>query len=205
MIAPVSEWDPFDLLSERDSTRGANPDLALAAAEPGLPVIGVVLVEPYAPEFPDRDRQGAARRAVESLLASVPAARVRIDTRLDVNRTQLRTPGEVESMIARMDAIVTTRLRGLVLALKNSVPALAVDPVAGWVQDQASGRGARLARDQAGRPAGPGRSASHARVLPWRGGPATRPPLRRAGSHPAREPARRIRRSPERRPRVGGV
>ena len=131
MIAPLSEWNPFDLLFERDSTRGANPDLALAAGEPRLPVIGVVLVEPYAPEFPDRDRQEAARGAVESLLASVPAARVRIDTRLDVNRTQLRTPGEVESLIARMDAVITTRLHGLVLALKNGVPAVAIDPVAG--------------------------------------------------------------------------
>jgi hypothetical protein len=131
MIAPLSEWNPFDVLFERDSSRGANPDLALAAAEPRLPVIGVVLVEPYAPEFPDRDRQTAARGAVESLLASVPAARVPIDTRLDVNETGLRTPGEVESLIARMDAIVTTRLHGLVLAIKNGVPALAVDPVSG--------------------------------------------------------------------------
>jgi Polysaccharide pyruvyl transferase len=131
MIAPLSEWNPFDFLFERDSTRGANPDLALVAAEPGVPVIGVVLVEPYTAEFPDRDRQDAARGAVGSLLASVPAARVSIDTRLDVNQTQLRTPGEVESLIARMDAIVTTRLHGLVLALKNGVPALAIDPVSG--------------------------------------------------------------------------
>jgi hypothetical protein len=131
MIAPVSEWNPFDVLFERDSTRAANPDLALAAAEPRVPVIGVVLVEPYTPEFPDRDRQDAARGAVESLLASVPAARVPIDTRLDVNQTQLRTPGEVESLIATMDAIVTTRLHGLVLAIKNGVPALAIDPVSG--------------------------------------------------------------------------
>jgi Polysaccharide pyruvyl transferase len=131
MIAPVSEWNPFDVLFERVSTRCANPDLALAAAEPRLPVIGVVLVEPYAPEFPYRDRQTAARDAVESLLASVPAARVRIDMRLDVNRTGLRTPGEVESLIARMDAILTTRLHGLVLVIKNGVPALAIDPVGG--------------------------------------------------------------------------
>jgi hypothetical protein len=131
MIAPLSDWNPFDVLFERDSTRAANPDLALVAAEPRVPVIGVVLVEPYAPEFPDRDRQDAARGAVESLLASVPAARVSIDTRLDVNQTQLRTPAEVESLIARTDTVVTTRLHGLVLAIKNGVPALAIDPVSG--------------------------------------------------------------------------
>jgi Polysaccharide pyruvyl transferase len=131
MIAPVSEWNPFDVLFERDSSRGANPDLALAAAEPHVPVIGVVLVEAYTPEFPDRDRQDAARGAVESLLTSVSAARVPIDTRLDVNQTGLRTPAEVESLIARVDAVVTTRLHGLVLAIKNGVPALAIDPVSG--------------------------------------------------------------------------
>jgi Polysaccharide pyruvyl transferase len=131
MIAPVSEWNPFDVLFERDSTRRVNPDLALMAAGPRLPVIGVVLVEPYEPEFPDRDRQDAARRAVEALLESVSAARVPIDTRLDVNQTRLRSPGEVESLIARMDAVVTTRLHGLVLAIKSGVPALAIDPVSG--------------------------------------------------------------------------
>jgi hypothetical protein len=131
MIAPLSEWNPFDVLIERDSTRATNPDLALVAAEPRVPVIGVVLVEPYTAEFPGRDRQDAARNAAELLLQSVPAARVPIDTRLDVSKTQLRSPGEVESLIARMDAVVTTRLHGLVLAIKRGVPALAIDPVSG--------------------------------------------------------------------------
>ena len=45
--------------------------------------------------------------------------------------TGLRSPAEVESLIARMDVVVTTRLHGLVLALKNGVPAIAVDTVAG--------------------------------------------------------------------------
>ena len=55
----------------------------------------------------------------------------RIDTRLDENEVGLRTPGEVEALIARMDVLVTTRLHGLVLALKNGVPVIAVDAVPG--------------------------------------------------------------------------
>ena len=43
----------------------------------------------------------------------------------------MRTAAEVESLIARVDVVVTTRLHGLVLALKNGVPAVAVDPVRG--------------------------------------------------------------------------
>jgi hypothetical protein len=41
------------------------------------------------------------------------------------------TAAQIESAIAATDVVVTTRLHGLVLVLKNGVPALAVDPVAG--------------------------------------------------------------------------
>src|SRR5207249_3785387 len=37
----------------------------------------------------------------------------------------------VESLVARMDVILTTRLHGMVLALKNGVPVVAIDPIAG--------------------------------------------------------------------------
>jgi polysaccharide pyruvyl transferase WcaK-like protein len=56
---------------------------------------------------------------------------VDIDTRLDQNRSGLRTSGEVEALISRMDLVLTTRLHGMVLAIKNGVPAVAVDAIAG--------------------------------------------------------------------------
>lgn len=37
----------------------------------------------------------------------------------------------MEALIADMDVVLTTRLHGLVLALKNGVPAVAVDAIAG--------------------------------------------------------------------------
>src|SRR4029079_9972403 len=67
----------------------------------------------------------------ERLVGSKRMAAVRIDTRLDENTTGLRSPEEVESLIARMDVVLTTRLHGTFLAWKNGVPALAIDPVAG--------------------------------------------------------------------------
>jgi len=74
-----------------------------------------------------RTANGAIRRLVETHeTAAVP-----IDTRLDTNCTGLRSPAEVDSLIAGMDAVLTTRLHGMVLALKNGVPALAVDAIAG--------------------------------------------------------------------------
>ena len=131
MLGPVAAWNPFDVLIERDSDLASRPDLSLAAPPRRVPVVGVVLVEPYEPEYGARDRQSSARAAVRRLIDSREAAIVEIDTRLERNGTSLRTADEVATLIARMDAVVTTRLHGLVLALKAGIPALAIDPIAG--------------------------------------------------------------------------
>jgi hypothetical protein len=131
MVEDPERWNPFDVLLERDSVRRARPDLAFAAREPRVPLVGIVLVEPYTPEYPRRDKQDTARAAALRVLDSRPLTRVSIDTRLPENPGGLRTAAEVESLIAGMDAVVTTRLHGLVLAIKNGVPALVIDPVQG--------------------------------------------------------------------------
>ncbi|MHC4709030.1 MAG: polysaccharide pyruvyl transferase family protein [Planctomycetota bacterium] len=130
MLQRLEEWNPFDLLLERDSSDRANPDITFTSRCPKVPVVGVVLVAPQT-EYGDRALHEAANAAIQRLLDAREAARVSIDTRLDENTSGLRTPAEVESMIARMDAVVTTRLHGTVLALKNGVPALPIDPIAG--------------------------------------------------------------------------
>jgi hypothetical protein len=129
MLDSLEAWDPFDALWERDSSRTTRPDLALLSTPAAVPVVGVVLVHPQK-EYAG-GMHAAAEAAIDRLLASRELAAVRIDTRLDHNTTGLRTPNEVISLIARMDAVVTTRLHGLILALKHGVPALAIDPVAG--------------------------------------------------------------------------
>ncbi|MEO5580855.1 MAG: hypothetical protein ABIR58_09350 [Gemmatimonadaceae bacterium] len=45
----------------------------------------------------------------------------------EVNAAGLRTAAEIDPLIAKMDVVVTARLDGLVLALKNGVPAVAID------------------------------------------------------------------------------
>ena len=90
------------------------------------PVLGVCLVE----EHLEAD-VSTANRAIEAMLAAREFAIVRIDTRLDQNEAGLRTAGEIEALVARMDAVVTTRLHGFALALKNGIPALAIDAVPG--------------------------------------------------------------------------
>jgi glycosyltransferase involved in cell wall biosynthesis len=126
MQEPLAEWNPFDFLIERDSSVGSNPDLVFLSRQPLVPTVGVCLVEDY---------EGAithvANAAIERLTASRPMARVAVDTRLDKNAVGLRNPAEVESLIARMDVLITTRLHGTVLALKNGVPVIAIDPEGG--------------------------------------------------------------------------
>jgi hypothetical protein len=126
MLAPVDEWNPFDVLIERDSSRTARPDLAFSTEQAKVPVVGICLRE-------HSDGTRTADAAVRRLVGSTPMSAVHIDTRLDVmhlgtNSTGQRTAAEVESLIARMEVVVTTRLHGLVLALKNAVPVVAIDP-----------------------------------------------------------------------------
>jgi Polysaccharide pyruvyl transferase len=129
-------WNPFDVLLERDSSAGTSPDIVFATHQHQVPVVGVVLVEPY-----EGGMTQAANAAIGRLLDAHEVSVVPIDTRLDVdyieakdrqgNNTGLRSPSEIESLIGRMDMVITTRLHGMVLALKNGVPAIAIDPEAG--------------------------------------------------------------------------
>ncbi len=130
MLQALDEWDPFELLIERDSSRAARPDMVFLTQQPRVPVIGVVLVHPQG-EYGGRGMHGEANAMIERVLSQREASLVKIDTRLDENGSGLRTSAEVESLIARMDAVITTRLHGLVMAIKNGVPAVALDPIRG--------------------------------------------------------------------------
>ena len=136
MLEPIEMWNPFDVLIERDRPGTGRPDLTFLGKQPLSPVVGVALVHPQS-EYGSRQRHSQVEEAVRALLAARDVSVVEIDTRLDVNRVGLRSVGQVEALIARMDVVVTTRLHGLVLALKNGVPAVAIDPIAG---------GAKIAR-----------------------------------------------------------
>ena len=126
MLEPLEQWNPFDLLLERNSSSTVRPDVVFLSKEPHLPVVGICRVEPYAGAW-----DHVANEAIDRLVRSNKMAVVNIDTRLDDNTTNLRTPAEVESLIARMDLLITTRLHGAVIAIKNGVPVIAIDPEAG--------------------------------------------------------------------------
>jgi Polysaccharide pyruvyl transferase len=128
LTVPVSlgKWNPFDLLIERDSSLRAHPDVVFLSSRALVPVVGRCLVEPYEGAI-----DAVANAAIDRLTASREMAVIPIDTRLDANSTGLRSPAEIESILARMDVVITTRLHGMVLALKNGVPVIAIDPEPG--------------------------------------------------------------------------
>jgi hypothetical protein len=130
LIESLDKWNPFTLLYERDSSRGSNPDITFYALPPKIPVVGVILVHKQK-EYGDRARHEVANAAVERLTTSQEMSVIKIDTALENNLGGLRTPGEVEATIARMEVVITTRLHGTVLSLKNRVPVIPIDPIAG--------------------------------------------------------------------------
>jgi len=130
MIEPLGVWNPFDVLLERDSHFNTRPDISFAAHQKKVPIVGVILAEPQA-EYRQRAKHQIANDAIDRLTKSRQCIVVPIDTRLDPNTTNLHTAAEIESMIARMDLVITTRLHGMVLSLKNEVPVVAIDAISG--------------------------------------------------------------------------
>jgi Polysaccharide pyruvyl transferase len=121
----------FDAVVERDGEGPARPDLSLLRPTAHLPVVGVMLGHPQG-EYGDRGRHEAVAAAVRRLLAGADVAALPLDTRLDTRDALLpSTLEQVETLLGRLDVLVTARLHGLVLALKQGVPVLAVDPIAG--------------------------------------------------------------------------
>ncbi|MER5214430.1 polysaccharide pyruvyl transferase family protein [Streptomyces sp. NPDC002838] len=104
---------------------------ARAPAGPERPVVGVILTHGQH-EYGRQRRHGQVADEVTRWLAGQDCARLELDTRLDTHDWRLSaTPEQLESVLARLDLVVTDRLHGLVLALRAGIPALAVDPVAG--------------------------------------------------------------------------
>ena len=119
------KWRPFDVTIERDGRRRERPDLSILAPRRKVPVVARVHIHRQA-EYPST-RVDEAHGAFDRLLARTPAAAFEVDTRIDPAVPGRRSAAEVESLLARADIALTTRLHGLVLALANGIPALAID------------------------------------------------------------------------------
>ncbi|MFF1271930.1 polysaccharide pyruvyl transferase family protein [Streptomyces marokkonensis] len=132
----------FHRVLARDAP-GSEPTEDLAArapAVPARPVVGVILTHGQE-EYGEQRRHGQVAGRVTRWLAGKDCARLELETRLDTRDWHLSaTPAQVQSVLARLDLVVTDRLHGLVLALRVGTPVLAVDPVAGGAKVTAQAR-----------------------------------------------------------------
>lgn len=132
MIAPLADLNPFDALIERDSERVARPDLSFLQVQQRVPVVGLCLATKQG-EYGDRQQHAQAEAKLRALIDRSGVAVVNLDTRWPASRNDQGTanPGQFESLCARVDVMLTTRLHGMVLSLKNGTPVIAVDAIAG--------------------------------------------------------------------------
>ena len=123
----------FDQVLARDGDTGtAVRDLsAVAPACAPVPVTGVALATGQG-EYAGRRRHETVNAGLTGWLAGQTCAPVPLETRLDSRDWRLcSTAAAFQSLLNRLDVVVTTRLHGLALALRAGIPVLAVDPVDG--------------------------------------------------------------------------
>jgi hypothetical protein len=130
-VSVVGSTPPgFDVLLGRDGPSGERPDLSLGAALPRLPPrVGLVRAHRQG-EYPDA-RHDEVHGVIDDTLRALDVTVVEQDTRVDPRGVTGRRTVDVEAALAGVDAVVTTRMHGLVLALRRGVPAVAVDVVPG--------------------------------------------------------------------------
>ena len=130
MIERVKDFNPFDFLIERDSERAIRPDLSFLSLPPKVPVVGLCLAT-HQPEYRGRQQHERAAACLKALIERSGAAVVTLDTRSPLFRKSqgVANASQFESLCARVDVVLTTRLHGTVLALKNGIPVIAVDAI----------------------------------------------------------------------------
>ncbi|MDK3258794.1 polysaccharide pyruvyl transferase family protein [Blastococcus capsensis] len=119
----------FDEVWERDAPGVTRPDLAVQGPEPEAPVLAVAFA-PVQGEYGDRSRADRVRGVIEEWLAARALPWFAVDTDL-FDKPHPRRPAQVEALLRRCDVVLSMRLHGLVLGLKNGRPVIACDPIDG--------------------------------------------------------------------------
>lgn len=132
MVKSIQDFNPFEVLLERDSNRTVRADLSFREVSPRIPVVGLCLASAQR-EYGGRRRGDLAAEKLRRLIQNTGTAFIEMDTSVpvEINRFGLSNGSQFEAICNRLDVMLTTRLHGMVLALKNGVPVVAIDPVAG--------------------------------------------------------------------------
>ena len=120
----------FDYLLPRDTPSIANPDIVFAAQTSMVPVCGVIFVHPQ-PMYGDRQRHSLVQKIITEYVETKNIVPLYLDTLLVNNHANLRDFTQFETLLKRVDFVISTRLHGMVFSLKNEIPVIAIDPIAG--------------------------------------------------------------------------
>lgn len=141
MLRPTSSWNPFDALFERDSDARSRPDLTFLMGEKHIPVVGRCVIERQG-EYRERQRHEQALAAINGVISRHGLPVIEIDTRWPkaLHVSESAACDGISALIRRTDVLITNRLHGLVFAIKNEVPVLAIDAVSGGDKVSAQAR-----------------------------------------------------------------
>jgi hypothetical protein len=120
----------FDYLLSRDNFQEKNADIAFAKVTKKIPVVGIILVDRQK-IYGIKQRHQYIRFVITEYLKKGDIAPIWLDTNANLNIMKISNKDQFESIISRTDLVVTNRLHGVVLSLKNAIPVIAIDPVVG--------------------------------------------------------------------------
>jgi len=120
----------FDYLLSRDNFQEKNADIAFAKVVNKIPVVGIVLVDRQK-KYGIKQRHLYIRYVITEYFKKGDLAPIWLDTNANLNIMNISNKNQFESIVSRTDLVVTNRLHGVVLSLKNAIPVIAIDPVEG--------------------------------------------------------------------------
>lgn len=120
----------FDVLLPRDNFREHHADLAISKKQDILPVIGVLIIERQT-AYGSQQRHLYVKNVINEYIHTKNVVPLVLDTVIHGNHVGLRSSQEFESLLRKVDVLITNRLHGLVLSVKNKVPVVAIDSIAG--------------------------------------------------------------------------
>ena len=128
----LNGFSPFTKLWARDDGDLILPDLSLLYRETKVPVVGVCLIHAQE-EYKGRQRNDLVEAMVNEFLRRRDLAVIRWDTEALPSRNicRLGSVNAITSLVRCCDVVITSRLHGTVLSLKQGIPVLAIDSVMG--------------------------------------------------------------------------
>jgi hypothetical protein len=141
IIESLEKYNPFDYLMIRDYNEFHKPDASFLCVKPKIPVFGICLT-PKQNEYKEKQQHESADKLFFNLITKNNFAAIKINTQWPIsnNGTWINSPEAFESVCCRLDVMLTTRLHGMVLALKSGIPVIAIDPIRGGAKVKNQGK-----------------------------------------------------------------